>query len=50
MIFLLDKNKIKYRVINNTKCIIELKKEDISVSISFEKSKSIDDDQENIKY
>ena len=36
MIFLLDKNKIKYRVINNTKCIIELKKEDISVSISFE--------------
>ena len=49
MIFLLDKNKIKYRVINNTKCIIELKKEDISVSISFEKLKSIDDDQENIE-
>ena len=50
MISLLDKNKIKYRIINNTKCIIELKKEDVSVSINFEKLKSIDDDQENIKY
>ena len=49
MIFLLDKNKIKYRVINNTKCIIELKKEDISVSVNFEKLKYIDDDQENIE-
>ena len=49
MISLLDKNKIKYRIINNTKCIIELKKEDVSVSINFEKLKSIDDDQENIE-
>ena len=49
MISLLDKNKIKYRIINNTKGIIELKKEDVSVSINFEKLKSIDDDQENIE-
>ena len=44
LISLLNKNKIKYRLINNMKCIIELKKEDIAISLNFEKLKRIDDE------
>ena len=44
LISLLNKNKIKYRLINNMKCIIELKKEDIEISLNFEKLKRIDDE------
>ena len=42
---LLDKNKIKYRIINNTKYIIELKKEDILISLNFKKLKIVADDE-----
>ena len=44
LISLLNKNKIKYRLINNMKCIIELKKENIEISLNFEKLKRIDDE------
>ena len=44
LISLFNKNKIKYRLINNMKCIIELKKENIEISLNFEKLKRIDDE------
>ena len=49
LISLLNRNKIKYRLINNMKCIIELKKEDITISLNFDKLKRINDDEKIIK-
>ena len=43
---LLDKNKIKYRNNGNTRYIIELKKEDISLGIKFDKLNYIKDEIE----
>ena len=44
---LLVKNKIKYRLINKSRYILEKKKEDISLSLIFDKLKGINEDKEN---
>ena len=46
IISLLDKNKIKYRIINNTRCIIELQKEKVNIDIKLEKLKLINEDKD----
>ena len=44
---LLVKNKIKHRLINKSRYILEKKKEDISLSLIFDKLKGINEDKEN---
>ena len=46
IISLLDKNKITYRIINNTRCIIELQKEKVNIDIKLEKLKLINEDKD----
>ena len=46
IISLLDKNKIKYRIINNTRCIIELQKEKVNIDIKLEKLNLINEDKD----
>ena len=43
---LLEKSKIKFRLINQSRYIIEMKKEDISLNLMFAKLKDINDDKE----
>ena len=43
---LLEKSKIKFRLINQSRYIIEMKKEDISLNLLFAKLKDINDDKE----
>ena len=46
LISLLEQSKIKYRLINKKKYIIELKKENISISLNFDKLKDINEEKE----
>ena len=46
IISLLDKNKITYRIINNTRCIIELQKEKVNIDIKLEKLNLINEDKD----
>jgi hypothetical protein len=46
LISLLDKNKIKYRNISNTRFVVELKKEKISLGIKFDKLNVINEENE----
>ena len=46
LINLLDKNKIKYRNISNTRFVVELKKEKISLGIKFDKLNVINEENE----
>lgn len=46
LINLFEKNKIKYRGVSNTRLMIELKKEDISLGIKFDKLNFINDETE----
>jgi len=46
LINLLDKNKIKYRNISNTRFVVELKKEKISLGVKFDKLNVINEENE----
>ena len=46
LISLLDKNKIKYRNISNTRFVVELKKEKISLGVKFDKLNVINEENE----
>jgi hypothetical protein len=46
LISLLDKNKIKYRNISNTRFVVELKKEKISLGVKFDKLNIISEENE----
>jgi hypothetical protein len=46
LINLLDKNKIKYRNVSNTRFIVELKKEKISLGVKFDKLNVISEENE----
>ena len=44
LIDLFEKNKMKYRGVSNTRIMIELKKEDVTLEIKFDKLNNINDD------
>jgi hypothetical protein len=46
LITLLDKNKIKYRNVSNTRFVVELKKEKISLGVKFDKLNIISEENE----
>jgi len=46
LINLLDKNKIKYRNISNTRFVVELKKEKVSLGVKFDKLNVINEENE----
>ena len=46
LINLLDKNKVKYRTVSNTRIMVELKKENLSIGIKFDKLSVINEEKE----